>query len=210
MCCEKLTIYDNLPGFDFHHSSENLEDPQDKLNKGSIWRRIQTSDIEIIVSTLIEEECVAICSNCHRLIHARYFNLNVDDILDEDFAIIARDNYYNSIRNINSFKFNKLKISDTLKPKIKYGEIWKNYLILIYLYSKKKKSDDFNSKELVDQFDITLSMTNRILKELKLKGLIKMIEEKRPILNSNLIIGQSSRKYQLTSKGIKLAQEFSS
>jgi len=208
--CEKLTIYDNLPGFDFHHSLDNLESPQVKINKESTWKRIQTSDIDIIVNTLIEEECVAICSNCHRLIHARYFNLNVEDILDEDSAIIARDNYYKSIRNITAFKFNKKKIADPLKTKIKYGEIWKKYLILIYLYSKKKQADEFNSKELVDLFDIKLGMTNKVLTELKLKGLINMTEEKRAIFNGNVIIGQSPRKYQLTSKGINLAQELSS
>jgi hypothetical protein len=37
-----------------------------------------------------------------------------------------------------------------------------------------------------------------------------MIEEKRAIFNGNVIIGQSPRKYQLTSKGLNLAQELSS
>ena len=53
-------------------------------------------------------------------------------------------------------------------------------------------------------------MINKVLMELKLKGLINMIEEKRAIFNGNVIIGQSPRKYQLTSKGINLAQELSS
>jgi DNA-binding MarR family transcriptional regulator len=110
----------------------------------------------------------------------------------------------NSIKNFN---FTKKIVDDPLKERIKYGEIRKKYLTLIYLYSKKKNDINFDSKELVEQFDITLTMNIRVLKELKSKGFIKLVDEKKPIFNGNLLIGQSPRKYQLTDKGLNLARE---
>jgi len=55
--------------------------------------------------------------------------------------------------------------------------------------------------------NLYLNLRDRVLKELKSKNLINLINEKKPNFNGNLIIGQSPRKYQLTSKGIDLAQE---
>ncbi|KKK46380.1 hypothetical protein LCGC14_1687180 [marine sediment metagenome] len=73
------------------------------------------------------------------------------------------------------------------------GEIWKKYLILIYQYCLEKKSNEFNSTELVDQFNITLSMINRILTKLKKKRLILVQSDKKSLRNKRHLIGQIPR-----------------
>lgn len=199
--CGKIKIMDNLPAYDFHHKNFKLE----KAN-GSIWRRILTKEVTTIIELLIKEECVVLCSNCHRLVHATHFNSNVDNILDGEFSKAAKLNYLNITNNIRKFKFIQTDIVDPLKKKIKYGEIWKEYLILIYQFSLGKKSNIFNSIELVDQFNITQSMINRILSKLNKKGLIRVHSEKKPLRDQQYIIGQIPRTYKFTEVGKNTAK----
>ena len=86
------------------------------------------------------------------------------------------------------------------------GEIWKKYLILIYQYCLEKKSNEFNSTELVDQFNITLSMINRILTKLKKKRLILVQSDKKSLRNKRHLIGQIPRNYKITEVGEKMAK----
>jgi len=199
--CGRIKIMDNLPAYDFHHKNSKLE-----KTSGSIWRRILTKQVTTIIELLIKEECVALCSNCHRLVHATHFNSNVDNILDGQFSKVAKISYSNITSNIRKFKFIQTDVVDPLKKKIKYGEIWKKYLILIYQYCQEKKSNEFNSIELVDQFNITQSMINRILSKLKINRLIIVQSEKKPLRDKRYIIGQIPRTYKITEVGEKMAK----
>ena len=199
--CGRIKIMDNLPAYDFHHKNSKLE-----KTSGSIWRRILTKQVTTIIELLIKEECVALCSNCHRLVHATHFNSNVDNILDGQFSKVAKISYSNITSNIRKFKFIQTDVVDPLKKKIKYGEIWKKYLILIYQYCQEKKSNEFNSIELVDQFNITQSMINRILSKLKINRLIIVQSEKKSLRDKRYIIGQIPRTYKITEVGEKMAK----
>jgi len=196
--CGEIHIQDNLPSFDFHHRNEN------SIKKKSKWNEINKFDILKIIKILKEEECVALCSNCHRIITNFRFIKHIDKIFGKEFKDIkekAKSNYINIVRNINNFKFKNIKINDPLKKEFEYGEGWKKYLTLIYELIIKKNNNEFSSNELTEFIGHNKEVVNRFLKKLVNMGLIELKNETRKIKKGNLIYGDLPRIYSLTEKG---------
>lgn len=117
---KKYLVYiaNNLPAFCFHHI-----DPQIKRN--SIAKLIQESDdINFIINTIIQEECVCISHNDHSMIHSSFFKLHYDKIIGKS-SKPKIETYY---RSIDSYLYSqhqkilKLKadLNDNFKFRLKY------------------------------------------------------------------------------------------
>lgn len=72
--CQKITTEINLPSLGFHHLIPSKKDVIIK------WDNIFKYSIKRIINLLIEEKCICLCSNCHRLIHSKTFINNLNDI----------------------------------------------------------------------------------------------------------------------------------
>ena len=196
--CGEIHIQDNLPSFDFHHRNENL------IKKKSRWNEINKFDILKIIKILKEEECVALCSNCHRIITHFRFIKHIDEIFGKEYKDIkekAKSNYINIVRNTDNFKFKNIRINDPLKKEFEYGEGWKKYITLIYELIIKKNNNEFSSNELTEFMGHNKEAINRFLKKLVNMGLIELKKDTKKIKKGNLIYGDLPRIYRLTEKG---------
>ena len=127
--------------------------------------------------------------------------------MGDEYSELAIKQYSTIKRHINSFKLPEITISDPLKTQFRYGEKWKNYLVKIYTYKSKLNTIQFDALELSKEFKITIQMSNRILTKLFNLELISVVSRKTPLRKNNLIIGQIPAQYQITEKGILLAEE---
>ncbi|KKN45925.1 hypothetical protein LCGC14_0678260 [marine sediment metagenome] len=93
--CGKTSIK-LLPAFDFHHRT--LQEG-DKLS----WRNLSGWSIPRIEKTIKEQDIVAICSNCHSLIHSEAFIHLADLILGEKKAEQLRNEIDRINKNIDLF-----------------------------------------------------------------------------------------------------------
>lgn len=201
--CGEIHVRNNLPSFDFHHRHENSEEAK------SSWGEFRKYEITKINRILREEECVAICSNCHRIITHFRFIKHIDKILGKNYEIIrdkAKLKYKKIVSNINNFKFKNVEIKDPLKKQIEYGEGWKKYLNAIYEIIKEKNNLQFTSKELTLTLKISINSINSYLKKLVNLDLIILFKETENIREGKLIMGVNPRIYELTELGIKEAK----
>ncbi|KKL16148.1 hypothetical protein LCGC14_2498490, partial [marine sediment metagenome] len=72
--CGKITVYNNLPALQLHHLFPELLETKHK------WYDLADLDCEISMDTIMDEQCVALCSNCHSAIGSRFQEL-VDEIV---------------------------------------------------------------------------------------------------------------------------------
>lgn len=70
-----------LPALEFHHPSI----------KSDMWDKLRSRPIDAIIKTLNKEESVLICSNCHKVLHSKYFNKNKREIISELNRNITRN-----------------------------------------------------------------------------------------------------------------------
>lgn len=154
---------------------------------------------------LREEECIALCSNCHRIITHYRFIKHIDEILGkkyEHFKKQAKIIYKNIVNNINNFKFKEKEIIDPLKKQIEYGEGWKKYIKAIIKLTQEKNDFQFTSNELASFLKFTIRSINQYLQKLLRLGLITIFKESERIKVGNIIKGATPRIYKLTDLGL--------
>ncbi len=196
--CEQIDINKNLSCLSFHH-----RDPDKKRHK---FEEISNLKIEDILKIIEEEDIVCLCSNCHSLIHTRYFYDNLKVIFKGDlhfFAKKALKNYEDIENNVKNFKYMKIEgIKDPFKKEINYGEGWKSYLIAIYEIIMLKNLNTFTSKEVAEKLEISQKGVNNYLHKMVDKKLIELIDSITSIRQGHLIYGKTPNKYKMTQYGI--------
>ncbi len=201
--CGEITVRNNLPSFDFHHRNENTDEQKSK------WTDIKKYDIQKIRKMLREEDCIALCSNCHKIITHFRFIKHIDEIFEkkyENYKKKVKSGYKNIIDNIKNFKFKDEIIGNPLKKQISYGEGWKKYIKAIYEITKLKNSNQFTSNELVSYLDLSVSAVNKYLHKLIKKGLIELYKESEKTRIGKLINGATSRIYRINNLGLEQAK----
>lgn len=169
MGCGEVSIND-LPVYDIHHRSLNNED-------NIRWTGISNSSCSDIAELLIKENCVMLCSNCHRLIHATRFIANIDEIFDDDSLKLAIRVVLNVIlKNIQSFRFPNIKMEDLFIKEIPYGGAWKNYISIIYETIKEKGENLFTNIEIADNWGIIPASVDPFLRKLRKMKLVTLIK----------------------------------
>lgn len=136
--CGVMNIYNNLPSFQMNHL-----DPSKKQNE---WLNIHNLDSEKIMKVFIKEDCVWVCSNCHKIIHST-FDIYSEDLYKYFFPktivkIISskiNQQFLEISNRIYNFKTTngKFDFKSPLKLEINLGDTWKKYLLrLFYLFQK--------------------------------------------------------------------------
>ncbi len=192
--CRKVSIQSNLPAFSFHHFK------MVKKTKGTNWRDIKRLKVEEIGNIFYRENCICLCANCHRMLHAINFEKNFNYILEDNLAK-KTDLILKQIKdNIKNFQFKMLKIKSYFNREFNFGEIWKKYLLIIHYISIKKKKVLIDSTELRDCMNRTRQATNIVLRKLLEKKLIEIRQETDWIKSGIKFKGSKPRKFQLTKK----------
>jgi hypothetical protein len=144
ICCG----YNDLAALDLHHRSEEKE-----ASEGSFWQSISNNKIKEIIVKIIEDDCVLICSNCHRFYHSS-FHKCYEEVLgsylsEEEFDKYSEiiNNSYDLIKNkIKNYKFRKNTINLTefsLELPFDNENKWREHILEIYFYLKKSFNDYF-------------------------------------------------------------------
>lgn len=103
--CKVDFVNYNLPALQFHHT---LSEEKDELVS---WQKISHLPIGKISYLIDKEECICLCGNCHRLIHAPNFMNNLQNILVDDMDKIISNverKYEELLENVSNFKFKPL------------------------------------------------------------------------------------------------------
>lgn len=144
--CNKTNIYDSLPILELHHLS------QENLVRKSKWRDLANNQCNSIISQIIMEKCICLCSNCHILVRSKLVNY-ADDIFED--PLIRTDfikNYYKIITNIKKFKYpiNIVESSPPLELKFSQNEFWKIHFMKISIILQNHKKHYFTVVDLAN------------------------------------------------------------
>ena len=100
VACENVSADDNLPALHFHHLDGT--DP----HKGSeVFNAIKNMEFTQMKNQLIDEKCVPICGNCHKMEHASHFKNLYEDIVPPEYWNQIEKYYKKIDTNIKEFKF---------------------------------------------------------------------------------------------------------
>ncbi|MFX1376472.1 MAG: hypothetical protein ACFFA0_11720 [Promethearchaeota archaeon] len=102
--CGKITTENNLPSLHFHHRDGN------NPHKGHTWRKIKQHTISSIKMILKQENCIALCSNCHILIDSHQYKKSYKEIVKSEYWNQIQNKYNIIENNIKNYKF-KLEIN---------------------------------------------------------------------------------------------------
>ncbi len=145
-----LKIKDDLASMNFHHKDNSL-------NKKSRWQDLQDQDCVDILNTLINEECICLCSNCHSLLHSNYIgnfkNIMQKFLSDGEFLELNLEMarlVKNLEQSVSNFFFNidKIKFNSPLKYDIPPNKIWKVKILEIYHLLNIKGIKSFRTKDI--------------------------------------------------------------
>ena len=171
--CKRINISENLPSIEFHHPINS------KIEKKLRWNNIRNNNLEYIAQLLIKEECICLCSNCHKLIHSNQFEGNLHQIFNAEFTQEIKEVYKRIKRNIKDFKINDEKCKNPLNKIYSYGENWKKFLLNIYALSVNKNKRLVEAEELTNRIGTTKRNINKNLKKLKEMNLIEVQQIKK-------------------------------
>ena len=194
-----LDAHENLPSMIFHHRNEK----QKKL----VWNDLRDLDCEEILKSLINENCVCICLNCHGVLHST-FNTKIEEILEgilsekeiNKFSSELNDILSRINNAISSFKFKleTIKFASPLKYIITQSEIWKLKMFNIYSYLKIKEQIEFRAKEIMSLFDNKISNAYEIISKLVEKRFLIPIKRE----------GFTQKYYKFSEEGQNKVLEF--
>ncbi len=102
------TIQESLPSLVFHHNNGS----NDSKIKWQILRNLSFDDI---IKTLVDENCICLCGNCHKMIHTLNFEKNAQKIVKKEYLSEIKTFYTILRKYIYDFKFKKLNITDPFK-----------------------------------------------------------------------------------------------
>ncbi|MFX1365138.1 MAG: hypothetical protein ACFFCE_17925 [Promethearchaeota archaeon] len=163
--CNSTTVKNNLPALQFHHRS-GLKEADNKLK----WEKIKKYDIESICKKLIREDCVCLCTNCHKTVHIKNLNSIPTGIFGDDFKTQIKIYKDEIQQNIQNFELKPKKIKDPLQKKYEYGEAWKKYLTHIFKLSKENKN--IKTLNLANSVGVNSRNTRKNIQKLLNRGLI--------------------------------------
>ena len=89
---------DKLPSLQFHHKNikEKIFDK---------WTDLQYLNLEEIKRTLIEDNVIILCANCHKMVESHQFEKNSIEIIGDQFNQTLREYYKKIKQNIEYFSF---------------------------------------------------------------------------------------------------------
>ncbi len=193
-----LEAKDHLPSVIFHHIDEK--------KKTLSWNDLQDLDCEEILRSLIDENCVCLCLNCHGLLHST-FNSNAEKIFEGLFngneirkfsseleEILTRIN-----NEIIKFKFDleTIQFASPLKYTIAQNEIWKLKMLKIFSYLENRKQSYFRTNDIMSVFNNNYHRAYEIISTLAEKGFILPVKKD----------GFTQNYYKFSGEGIKKVKE---
>lgn len=156
-----------LASFEFHHKFGRIND---KFK----WQEISKLSLNQISSHLINEGCVALCSNCHQIIHATNYVDNLEKIFpqkDKDLIETIKSDFEGIIKNITQFSYKPNNHSTIFTSK---NWLTSTKLRIVSLLERSSYSID----EICDLLDLKRTDCFSKLKDLELKGLILKSEKR--------------------------------
>ena len=186
---------ENLPSMIFHHRTDKL--------KTLDWGDLRDLDCEEILNSLISENCVSICSNCHGALHTT-FNSNIEDILKDLFTKNEISKFTSELNQIlfqlknaiKGFKFNleSINFNSPLKYVIAQEGIWKIKMLKIFSYLEQI---EFRTKEIVRLCNNNYHNAYEIISKLVEKGFLHRVKKE----------GFTQNYYKFSEDGINKVKE---
>jgi len=100
--CRNTSAQVNLPAIQFHH-----RDGKNDIKGSETFKKIKNYEYNHMKEWLKEEDCVALCGNCHKMVHSNHFEINHEIIIGKEHSE-AIEQFYNEIRrNLKKFSFAK-------------------------------------------------------------------------------------------------------
>jgi len=132
--CGNINIFNNLACLEFHHTEPYVEQ---KLR----WQKIKDLNIKTIIYKLLNEKCVCLCKNCHKLIDSHQFRKYSIEILGIPKGKLAKNKFQKLANNIQ--KHNIVKNSDIFPIIIEFmlDKAWKRALLCIYKITETKRNE---------------------------------------------------------------------
>jgi len=183
--CGKITVFNNLPSLEFHHIDSIIEE---RLR----WKKIRHLNIKRIITMLLEEGCICLCANCHKLIGSHRFAKLSVEILGEINGQKAKDEYNKLDFNIQRFNIVENTRLHPIIMEFTLDKAWKRALLCAYNITEKKRINEFTNEELNNC--LKLSETWHYIQELTDMELIKTFSYRRLI----------KKVFFLTEKGYNL------
>jgi len=100
--CRKNFLQDNLPALQFHHRDEKND-----IKRSETSKKIKNYEYNHLKEWLLRENCVALCGNCHKMLHSKHFEKNHKEVIGEEHSEEIRKYYIGLRRNIKDFSFEK-------------------------------------------------------------------------------------------------------
>lgn len=192
--CNKKILVKLLPVLELHHLSPN------NATIKSNWADIANFHCNSIISQIIKEKSICLCSNCHILVRSKLINY-IEDVFKKPISRANFANNYNTIiSNIKSFNYpmNQVEISPPLKLKFSQDDFWKLHFMQISIIMKRNKRWDFKVSDLANLLDQDQRSVRYYLDRLiSLKVLEKIQEHTWPFENL----------YIITDHGLKILEE---
>ena len=196
--CGEITVFNNLPSLEFHHIGFIVEE---KLR----WKKIKHLNIKEIITMLLEERCICLCANCHKLIHSYQIAKYSVEILGEIKGQEAKDEYNKIVSNIQKFNIVKNIRLHPILVEFAIDKKWKKVLLCAYNITKKKRKNEFTNEDIRNCLKLSdtryhtreFSDTWYHTRELTDMGLIDV-----------LLVRSKEKFFFLTKKGYKVIAEF--
>ncbi len=154
-----------------------------------------------IVSYLINNKCVCLCRNCHRMITSQRSVQISSELFGDYKRNIIKSDYEAILKNIDRHKFKNIEDIHNIFEKIfPFGTNWKKLLILLFDFYKLSKINQFEAREL----SVILNIPEKNLPTLY-KDLTKL--EDMGFLQVNRNVGYRYL-YSLTDVGIETAEKY--
>lgn len=191
--CGKMTVFNNLPCLEFHHTDSNVEQ---KLR----WRKIKHLDIKTIINRLLNEKCVCLCKNCHKLIESYQFSKYSIEILGIDKGQIVKNEFHKLVNNIQKHNIVKNINLYPILVEFMLDKAWKRALLCIYKITETKRNEgvwpnynEYANKELTNHIKFAYSTVKGYTRKLIKMNLVSFSRHSEINLNEKV--------YSLTQKG---------
>ncbi len=185
----------NLPSLIFHHRIAEL--------KTFDWGDLQDLDCEEIINSLIDENCVCLCLNCHGALHTT-FSSNIEEIIHDFFTQSEISKFTSELNQmlsqlkteITSFTFilETINFNSPLKYSISQEDIWKIKMLKIFSYLEQK---EFKTKDITILCNNNYHNAYETIRKLVEKGLLYRI----------LREGFTQKYYKFSEEGINKVKE---
>jgi hypothetical protein len=195
--CGRVNVLNNLPAFVINHLDPSI--------KESGWLDLHNLDCEQIISILIKEKCIWLCSNCHWISHSIFHKLAryiLKDFFPKDYIKMVVHKLQREsnqiITRVHNFKLNidRNDIRSPLKLEFNQQDLWKPYLLRLYYLTQKLKINHFTINHLVKYIKRSKSNHRKYLKKLLEKEFIA-VQRQSGLLNW----------YNITDPGIQEAKK---